>query len=326
MLTKTGRRTSGSDMRQMVRITQLYYRMHLSQEQIGERLGLSRFQVGRRLARALREDIVKIEIRHPVARLVELEDALAERFGLRTAVVVDVPTSTSEKAAEQLAREAVAGAAVRFLADLHPSGSIGVSWGRTMLELARQLEPGWTSASEVVQLNGATSLLAEPTRANEIAERVRAGLLGPRSGCSPRQRSWAARRCEKTKGISVGATIEAARATATAIFSLGDPDPQERPRRIGLSHPRGRVRSAGGGRGGRHRRPLPARGRRHRLAGAGPADRGTSPCRRCPPKPISIGVAAGARRGPIALGALRGRYINVLVADADTAQWVIDDG
>ena len=26
------------------------------------------------------------------------------------------------------------------------------------------------------------------------------------------------------------------------------------------------------------------------------------------------------------LGALRGRYINVLVADADTAQWVIDHG
>ncbi len=146
MLTKTGRRTSGSDMHQMVRITQLYYRMHLSQEQIGERLGLSRFQVGRRLARALREDIVKIEIRHPVARLVELEDALAERFGLRTAVVVDVPTSTLReggRAARPRGRRR--GAAVRFLADLHPSGSIGVSWGRTMLELARQLEPGWTT-------------------------------------------------------------------------------------------------------------------------------------------------------------------------------------
>jgi DNA-binding transcriptional regulator LsrR (DeoR family) len=30
----------------MVRIAQMYYRMQLSQEQIGERLGLSRFQVG----------------------------------------------------------------------------------------------------------------------------------------------------------------------------------------------------------------------------------------------------------------------------------------
>ncbi len=43
-------------------------------------------------------------------------------------------------------------------------------------------------------------------------------------------------------------------------------------------------------------------------------------------KPFPIGVAAGAGRGPIALGALRGRYINVLVADARTAQWVIDHG
>ena len=43
-------------------------------------------------------------------------------------------------------------------------------------------------------------------------------------------------------------------------------------------------------------------------------------------KPVSIGVAAGAGRGPITLAALRGRYVNVLVADADTAQWVLDHG
>jgi len=218
----TGRRISGSDVRQMVRITQLYYRMHLSQEQIGDRLGLSRFQVGRLLARALREDIVKIEIMHPVARLIELEDALVERFGLQTAVVVEVPISTSEQAAEHVAREAVAGAAVRYLADLRPSGSIGVSWGRTMLEVARQLEPGWTSATEVVQLNGATSRSAEPTRANEIAERFGATtgaairmLAAPAIVGSPELR----RALEEDP--SVGATIEAARATSTAIFALG---------------------------------------------------------------------------------------------------------
>ena len=46
-------RRETSDTRLMVRIAQMYYRMDLSQEQIGDRLGLSRFRVGRLLDRAL---------------------------------------------------------------------------------------------------------------------------------------------------------------------------------------------------------------------------------------------------------------------------------
>ena len=320
----TGRRISGSDVRQMVRITQLYYRMHLSQEQIGDRLGLSRFQVGRLLARALREDIVKIEIMHPVARLIELEDALVERFGLQTAVVVEVPISTSEQAAEQVAREAVAGAAVRYLADLRPSGSIGVSWGRTMLEVARQLEPGWTSATEVVQLNGATSRSAEPTRANEIAERFGATtgaairmLAAPAIVGSPELR----RALEEDP--SVGATIEAARATSTAIFALGVLTPESV--LVGSGYLStldvADLRAAGAvgdiiGRFLRVDGTTASPELDQRTVGLPLAD--------LVAKPVSIGVAAGAGRGPITLAALRGRYVNVLITDAATAQWVHD--
>lgn len=323
----TSRRSSGgSDVHQMVRITQLYYRMHLSQEQIGDRLGLSRFQVGRLLARALREDIVKIEIVHPVARLIELEDALVERFGLQKAIVVDVPISTSEQAAEQVAREAVAGAAVRFLADLRPSGSIGVSWGRTMLELARQLAPGWTSATEVVQLNGATSRSAEPTRANEIAERFGATtgaairmLAAPAIVGSPELR----RALEGDP--SVGATIEAARGTAIAIFALGVLTTESV--LVGSGYLTAQdvadLRAAGAvgdiiGRFLRVDGTTASPELDERTVGLPLADLLV--------KPVSIGVAAGAGRGPISLAALRGRYVNVLITDATTAQWVHDHG
>ena len=155
----------------MLRAAQLYYRMNLTQDQVGERLGVSRFKVGRLLDRALRESAVRIEIVHPAARLVELEDALVERFGLGGAVVVDVASTGSAQDDELLARERVAAAAAAHLASLAPSGAIGVSWGRTMLEVAAHLRPGWTAATEIVQLNGATSRSARPTRAHEIVER-----------------------------------------------------------------------------------------------------------------------------------------------------------
>ncbi|MEI7745805.1 MAG: sugar-binding domain-containing protein, partial [Chloroflexota bacterium] len=160
------RRRGQLDVRLMVRIAQMYYRLHLSQEQIGDRLGISRFKVGRLLDRAVTEDIVRIEIVHPAARLVELEDRLTERFGLVGAAVADVPAVGTGSAADDLARDAVAEAAADLLAKQEPTGAIAVSWGRTMLAVARALPKGWTSASEIVQLNGASSRSSQPTRAN----------------------------------------------------------------------------------------------------------------------------------------------------------------
>jgi deoxyribonucleoside regulator len=127
-----------SDTRLMVRIAQLYYRLQLSQEQVGERLGLSRFQVGRLLDRALREEIVRIEIVHPAGRLIELEDALVERFGLQAAVVADAPEASSDEATQRLSRDAVAGAA-GLPAALGPTGSIG---GVGLPDARAPAEPG----------------------------------------------------------------------------------------------------------------------------------------------------------------------------------------
>ena len=168
------RRRGTSDVRLMVRIAQLYYGMHLSQAEIGDRLGLSRFQVGRLLERAVEESIVRIEVVHPTARLVDLEDALVAQFRLSAAVVADVPAATAGQEADDLARDAVAEVAVDLLGKLRPTGTIAVSWGRTMLGVARRLPMGWTEAEEIVQLNGAASRSTQPTRANEILERFAA--------------------------------------------------------------------------------------------------------------------------------------------------------
>jgi DNA-binding transcriptional regulator LsrR (DeoR family) len=258
---------------------------------------------------------------HPVARLVELEDAVVERFGLRVAVVVDVPIATSERAAQELAREAVAGAAVQLLADLRPTGSIGVSWGRTMLELARQLRPGWTTATEIVQLNGATSRSAEPTRANEIAER-----FGSTTGAPIRM-------------LAAPAIVGSAelRGPGRTPRSAGDRGSQgDRQRSSVRCCPRGVLVGSGhlaaddlaalkAGSRRRHHRPLPPPRRQHALRELDDRTVGL-PLTDLVAKPASVGLVAGAGRGPITLAALRGGFVNHLVADANTAQWVIDHG
>lgn len=320
------RRRSAGDVRLMVRVAQMYYRMQLSQEQIGDRLGLSRFQVGRMLDRALQEGIVRIEVVHPDARLIDLEEELRGRFGLRDAVVVDVPASASDQAAQELAREAVADAAATYLAGIKPSGTIGVSWGRTMLELARQLKHGWTRAAEIVQLNGATSRSAVPTRANEIAER-----FGMTTGASIRMLAAPAivgsreLRVALEDDPAVGETLATARRSTVAVFGLGiltrdsvlvgsgylaEQDLADLERAGAVGDVVGRFLDADG------RLALPDLD--ERTVGL--------PLAELADKEVSMGLAAGLGRGPIALASLRARCLNVLVTDADTAEWVLAHG
>jgi deoxyribonucleoside regulator len=312
-----------SDTRLLVRVALMYYRLHLTQEQIGERLGMSRFKVGRLLDRAVRESIVRIDVVHPTARLLELEDALVDRFGLLGAVVADVPIPEADPAAPELARETVAAAAAEFLADLRPSGCIGVSWGRTMLAVARALSAGWTAASEIVQLNGAISRSPRPTRATEIAER-----FGTTAGASIRLLAAPAivggrdLRLALEADPTIRETIAAARSAETAVFSLG-------------MLTRGSVLVESGHLTDRDLDTLARAGAVGDVVGRFLLPDGRIACAEIDERTIglplaemsrkraAVGIAAGPGRGPITLAALRAGCVNVLVVDGATAEWVL---
>jgi deoxyribonucleoside regulator len=322
----TVRRRGTSDVRLMVRIAQLYYRLHLSQAEIGERLGLSRFQVGRLLDRAVEESIVRIEVVHPSARLVELEDALVAGFGLRAAVVADVPASEAGDDADDLARDAVAEMAVDLLAKERPTGTIAVSWGRTMLAVARRLPMGWTQATEIVQLNGAASRSTHPTRANEILERFAATSGATFRGlAAPAIVGSADLRDALMGDPSIRETVDVARSAPTAVFGLGIPAADSPHLASGFvdegEQARLREKGAVGDVIGRF---LDADGAvawrklDRRTVGLSLDDLAA--------KPFRMGVAAGNGRGPIALAAIRAGVVNVLACDDATAEWVLNRG
>ncbi len=314
------------ETRLMLRAAQLYYRLNLTQDEVGKRLGVSRFKVGRLLDRALRESAVRIEIVHPAARLVALEDALVEQFALRGAVVVDVPGTGSPADDEQLARERVAAAAAAHLAAIRPDGAIGVSWGRTMLELAAQLQPGWTAATEIVQLNGAISRSARPTRAQEVVER-----FGTTAGAAIRLMAAPAivGSAELRRALeddpAVGETLAAARSAPTAVFGMGLMGPDSAHVASGyLDEADVAALAAAGAVGDILGRFLTLDGR---IAVAALDARTVGlPLDDLRAKALAVGLAAGAGRGPIALAALRSGSVTVLVADEPAAEWVLAHG
>ena len=310
--------TPTGDTRLMLRAAQLYYHADLTQDAIGKRLGVSRFKVGRLLDRALKEQAVRIEIVHPGARLVALEDALVERFGLTEAVVVDVPDTGDE----QLARERVAEAAADLLAAVAPAGVIGVSWGRTMIELAARLRPGWTSADQIVQLNGAISRSARPTRYQEVVER-----FGSTTGAgiqlmpAPAIVGSSELREALEADPSVAAPLKAARRAGSAVFGMGVMGAES-------------VHVASGYLDRRDLRRLEKAGAVGDVLGRFITVEGEialpSLDERTVGLPLSelcgkrtIGLAAGPGRGPIALGALRAACLKTFVTDEATADWVL---
>ena len=306
------------DTRLMLRAAQLYYHEDLTQDAIGKRLGVSRFKVGRLLDRALKEQAVRIEIVHPAARLVALEDALVGRFGLTDAVVVDVPGAEDE----QLARERVADAAADHLAAIAPSGVIGVSWGRTMIELAARLQPGWTSAEQIVQLNGAISRSTRPTRYQEVVER-----FGTTTGAAiqlmpaPAIVGTPELRAALEADPSVATPLKAARKAGSAVFGMGvmgadsvhvtsgylDQRDQRRLRKAGaVGDVLGRFITIEG------RIALPSLDER---------TVGLPLAQLCGKRTVAL--AAGPGRGPVALGALRAGCMKTFVTDEATADWVL---
>ncbi len=142
-----------SDELLSVRAAELYYDDVKTQDEIGALLGITRWKVGRLLAQARESGIIRIEIVHPRARRLALEHELMARFGLRDAVVVPVPSDGSTLQAR------VAEAAADYLQALRPvPRTLGVSWGRTLDEIAERLPNGWSRGVDVVQINGGVSL------------------------------------------------------------------------------------------------------------------------------------------------------------------------
>ncbi len=152
----------------LVEAAKLYYEHQLSQLEISKKLGVSRPTVSRLLQQARNTGIVKIEITDPSEVGTQLESALAKKFKLKKVVVVPNDTDDTKIIKKRLGK-----AAVLLVDQLISDGSIlGISWGTTMQEVARQVRNRRVKDMVVVQLNGGISRAELDTHASEIAKTI----------------------------------------------------------------------------------------------------------------------------------------------------------
>ena len=127
---------SDEQVHALVRAARMYYEENLPQDEIAGGLNKSRPTVSRMLAAARERGIVHIEIKVPLDRVEDLEQALVERFGLTECRVVAAPSGVSGSV-DHLGR-----AAADYLQLILQDGmTLGVSYGRALAATAKYLEP-----------------------------------------------------------------------------------------------------------------------------------------------------------------------------------------
>jgi len=161
-------RVAAADELLAVRAAELYYEENKTQDEIGAILRITRWKVGRLLQAARESGIIRIDIVHPKARKLSLERDLVDAYGLLAAIVV--PSESDQDVTQR-----IAAAGADYLVSMRPrTRRLGVSWGKTLHQLALALPADWSLPVEVVQTNGGVSRSQTPGQAAETATMIAA--------------------------------------------------------------------------------------------------------------------------------------------------------
>jgi len=178
MATVTRRRNTGQVTGESIVIEAawLYYHDGMNQTEIASHLGVSRATVVNYLQEAKERGFIRISLAPKAFTTHRLAEEMRERFGLAAVYVVPDGTGTEEDALLRVAR----GAAEWLPSLLEPGDKLGVSWGRTVYEMAEAMPQVQTDRITVSQLVGSMAtpygFTAEICSAH-LAQRLGAKLI-----------------------------------------------------------------------------------------------------------------------------------------------------
>lgn len=310
----------------LIKIVEMYYREGLSQQEIGKKLNVSRATVSRMLIKARSEGYVQISINYPEGTAIALEKKMEEIFGLTEAIIAypkDAESTTGE--VSDLASDYL----IRVLKD---GMVIGMTRGHAMRGMIRAFEKDMRlkfmslKKTVVVPLMGGSNFRDDAsvedrlTYSNYLIEEVSRitngisyGLAAPQYVSSPETRAV----FEQEE--AVGHVLELGRKADIAMLGIGNisdessiikantvsKEDYDLMKQMGaVGEIVGRVYNADG-------QVIEGEFNEKMI------------CIKIPDLkkiPIRVGVAYGEEKVDAVLGALKGKLINVLITDKNTAE------
>ena len=300
-------------------VCELYYLQGKSQSDIGRIIGLSTSMVSRLITEAHEHEIVDIRIHRPDHSDFELENALLDKFNLKTARVVKIRGYEFN-----LLKHLGSVGAQMLKQSIEPESVIGIAWGTTLSAVVESFSTHEVIPSTLVELTGAMGSRSSEYEGHGIITRL-ANKLG-----AEYHYLNAPFLCSNIKTAEsllndkiISHPLEMAKNANLALMGVGSLDPQHATvLRFGyiseelienLSHA-GAVGNVCGLYFDIHGKAACA-DFCQRIISISKDNLLSIPDR--------IGVAGGADKVEPILGALRGGYLNILVTDSITAQAIL---
>ncbi|MGT2925514.1 sugar-binding transcriptional regulator [Streptococcus caviae] len=162
--------------RLLIKIAEMYYQGNKTQSQISKELGIHRTTISRLLKQSREEGIVQITINYDKAGTYTVEKNLEKIFGLHKAIVVPVADNMERRQKEQALAKAL-GSYLTTL--LHDGMIIGFSWGETLAAVADQMpELKLSNVTCVPMIGGPSGRLISDYHVNTITYEAAKKLHG----------------------------------------------------------------------------------------------------------------------------------------------------
>lgn len=309
------------ELRLMAKVARLYYNEKMNQSGIASQLALSQATVSRLLKRSEQEGIVRITVQSPTGVYDELERELEHKFGLKEVVIADCADES------QVLRSLGAAAAHHLETTIRKGEIVGISsWSETLLAMVDAMHPIKRSLeTRVVQILGGIGNPSAEVYAARLTDRLANLLKGeavflPAPGVT---KSAGARQLLLEEQY-VSAAIKWFDDVSLALVGIGSIEPSK------LLASSGNVFAVD------ELEALRVRGAvgdiclrffdkigqpvvnefSDRVIGMSLEQLGRVP--------RTIGIAGGKRKHKAILGALQGGWINVLITDRFTAEWLMN--
>ncbi len=206
----------------LAKVAAMYYERELTQSQIAADLDLSRVKVYRLLKEARETQVVRILIDYPLKRAGELESRLRERFGLRTALVLQ---SGAGDAALLLRQTALL--AARYLETVLQAGAtMSICFGSSTYEVISAIRRDFQADVTVLQATGSLPQALKEYDSSALTRQLAQKLGGQAQYLSsPLLADNAEAAAVIRRQAVVGHTLAQVRRADIALVGIGDLDP-----------------------------------------------------------------------------------------------------
>lgn len=301
-------------------VCRMYYLDDLSQNEIADNLRISKSAVSRLLKEGREKGIITFHIKESGDRWSSLEEKLEQVFKLKEAVVV---SDEGINSVETIKKKVAKAAALLLQRRIREKDIVAVSWGTTLAEVSKALNPSFHLNIEVAPFVGGVDDKGRDIHSNEIARRVSEAFGGRYYVLNaPVIVNNLAVKEALEREKSIKAVIEKAKLANISMVGIGIPKPNSTMVKRGYFSAKEFAELAEKGAVGDIctnfydiQGNICEFSLDNKRIGLG--------LKELKLIPDIIGVASGEEKAEAILGALRGGYINMLVTNKRVAEYLI---